>query len=93
MMNCMLAYVCLASFPSYHHWLLFTLKMRTLALSLTAPWSSIRYGKEVPGVDPSCREQFLNDEEFLEVFGMSKAEFAEQPKWRQMAAKKEKELF
>ncbi|CAN0099992.1 unnamed protein product [Ascophyllum nodosum] len=51
------------------------------------------YGKEVEGVDPSCREQYLSDAEFVEVFGMSKAEFAKQAKWKQVAAKKAKELF
>ena len=54
---------------------------------------SRRYGKEVEGVDPSCREQYLSDAEFVEVFGMSKAEFAKQAKWKQVAAKKAKELF
>ncbi|CAN0423941.1 unnamed protein product, partial [Ectocarpus sp. 12 AP-2014] len=44
-------------------------------------------------VDPSCREQYLGDEEFVEVFGMSKADFAKQPKWKQVSAKKAKELF
>ncbi|CAM9687861.1 unnamed protein product, partial [Ectocarpus fasciculatus] len=44
-------------------------------------------------VDPSCREQYLDDKEFVEVFGMSKADFAKQPKWKQVSAKKAKELF
>lgn len=52
-----------------------------------------RYGKEVDGVDPSCREQYLDDTDFMEVFGMSKADFATQPKWKQVSAKKAKELF
>lgn len=44
-------------------------------------------------MDPSCREQYLSDAEFKEVFGMSKAEFAGQPKWKQVSSKKAKELF
>lgn len=44
-------------------------------------------------MDPSCREQYLDDKEFVEVFGMSKSEFASQPKWKQVSAKKAKELF
>lgn len=52
-----------------------------------------RYGKSVDGVDPSCREQYLSDADFKTVFGMGKAEFAQEPKWKQMAAKKAKELF
>ena len=53
----------------------------------------LRYGKEMEGVDPSCREQYLDDKEFVEVFGMSKSEFASQPKWKQLSQKKAKELF
>ncbi|CAN0502590.1 unnamed protein product [Discosporangium mesarthrocarpum] len=45
------------------------------------------------GVDPSCREQYLSDEEFYEVFGMTKADFAAQPKWKQQSQKKSKGLF
>lgn len=52
-----------------------------------------RYGTEVDGVDLSCREQYLDDKEFVEIFGMSKADFAKQPKWKQVSAKKTKELF
>lgn len=61
---------------------------RTLSFS-----DSPRYGKELEGVDPSCREQYLDDKEFVEVFGMSKAAFSAQPKWKQVAARKAKELF
>lgn len=61
---------------------------------LTVPYADLKgYGKEMDGVDPSCREQFLSDTEFNEVFGMSKSDFAAQPKWKQVAAKKAKELF
>ncbi|CAN0324032.1 unnamed protein product, partial [Laminaria digitata] len=50
-------------------------------------------GKEIDGVDPLCREQYLSEAEFKELFGMSKANFATQPKWKQVSAKKSKELF
>ncbi|CAM9327892.1 unnamed protein product, partial [Choristocarpus tenellus] len=50
-------------------------------------------GREVEGVDPSCREQYLSDTEFFEVFGMSKADFLAQPKWKQQSQKKAKSLF
>ncbi|CAM9773741.1 unnamed protein product [Ectocarpus sp. 12 AP-2014] len=61
---------------------------------MTVPYAELKgYGTEVDGVDPSCREQYLGDEEFVEVFGMSKADFAKQPKWKQVSAKKAKELF
>eukprot|EP00752_Nemacystus_decipiens_P014256 g12677.t1 len=60
----------------------------------TVPYADLKgYGNELQGVDPSCREQYLDDKEFVEVFGMSKSEFASQPKWKQVSQKKAKELF
>lgn len=44
-------------------------------------------------MDPSCREQYLDDKDFMEVFGMSKSDFSSQPKWKQVSQKKAKELF
>ena len=46
------------------------------------------------GVDPSRKEQFLEDAVFQKLFGSSKeASFAAQPKWKQSAKKKELGLF
>eukprot|EP00904_Undaria_pinnatifida_P007549 jgi/Undpi1/3924/HiC_scaffold_16.g07292.m1 len=60
----------------------------------TIPYADLKgYGKEIDGVDPLCREQYLSEKEFADVFGMSKASFATQPKWKQVSAKKSKELF
>lgn len=36
---------------------------------------------------------YLSDSEFATVMGVSKAEFADMPKWRQQAKKKEVNLF
>lgn len=44
-------------------------------------------------VDPSHKEQYLNDQEFHDVFKMSKAEFAAMPAWKQANKKKETGLF
>jgi len=44
-------------------------------------------------VDPSMREQYLTDDEFKVVLGMSAADFAKAPKWKQQNLKKAKELF
>jgi len=45
------------------------------------------------GVLPEAKEQALSDKEFQDVFGMSKADFAAQPKWKQTDAKKKHKLF
>jgi len=45
------------------------------------------------GVDATTREQYLSDEAFAAVFGMSKADFAKLPKWKQDKVKKEHKLF
>jgi len=44
-------------------------------------------------VDPSKREQYLNEAEFMKVFKMSKTEFSNQKQWRKNELKKEKKLF
>lgn len=45
------------------------------------------------GVDPSSKEDSLNDADFKEVFGMAKEAFHALPKWKQQNLKKEKGLF
>eukprot|EP00448_Togula_jolla_P023883 CAMPEP_0170592740 /NCGR_PEP_ID=MMETSP0224-20130122/13082_1 /TAXON_ID=285029 /ORGANISM="Togula jolla, Strain CCCM 725" /LENGTH=522 /DNA_ID=CAMNT_0010916659 /DNA_START=60 /DNA_END=1629 /DNA_ORIENTATION=+ len=45
------------------------------------------------GLDPTKREQYLEDAEFSKVFNMSKAEFAKLPKWKQDGEKKKHQLF
>merc|ERR1712167_393634 len=48
---------------------------------------------KLPNVNPSCRELYLNDEDFQSVFKMDKAAFSAQPKWKQANAKKQHGLF
>ncbi|CAH1793788.1 unnamed protein product [Owenia fusiformis] len=45
------------------------------------------------GVDPTCKEQYLSEEEFLEVFGMARADYEKMPKWKQINLKKSTKLF
>lgn len=45
------------------------------------------------GVDPTRKEAYLSDEEFVKVFGMTAHKFVELKKWRQNDLKKSKELF
>lgn len=44
-------------------------------------------------IEAGSRETYLSDASFLTVFGMSKSEFAAQPKWKRDKAKKEHGLF
>jgi len=44
-------------------------------------------------VDPGKREEFLTDAEFLEVLGMDREAWSALPAWKQIAAKRAKNLF
>merc|ERR1711971_418667 len=49
---------------------------------------------ELPeNVDPGKREEFLTDADFLQVLGMDRDAWAQIPGWKQMAAKRAKNLF
>mmetsp|Transcript_96 Transcript_96/g.162 ORF Transcript_96/g.162 Transcript_96/m.162 type:complete len:545 (+) Transcript_96:55-1689(+) len=48
---------------------------------------------KLKGVDPSKREEYLSDDAFKAVFGMSKEEFTKLPKWKRDKLKKEHKLF
>jgi hypothetical protein len=45
------------------------------------------------GVDMTCKESYLSDEEFLQVFKMSRADFNAQRAWRRQLQKKNVGLF
>ncbi|AQL06534.1 Villin-2 [Zea mays] len=47
----------------------------------------------VSGIDHKRRETYLVDNEFETVFGMTKEEFYEQPRWKQELQKKKADLF
>lgn len=49
---------------------------------------------ELPSnVNPERKEEYLLDEDFQDIFGMSREEFNNAPSWRQMILKKNKQLF
>ncbi|KAG7494273.1 advillin-like [Solea senegalensis] len=49
---------------------------------------------ELPeGVDPTQKERHLSDEDFSSVFGITKDDFAQLPRWKQLNVKKEKGMF
>eukprot|EP00602_Paraphysomonas_sp_CaronLab_P000051 CAMPEP_0185028450 /NCGR_PEP_ID=MMETSP1103-20130426/14168_1 /TAXON_ID=36769 /ORGANISM="Paraphysomonas bandaiensis, Strain Caron Lab Isolate" /LENGTH=652 /DNA_ID=CAMNT_0027562875 /DNA_START=12 /DNA_END=1970 /DNA_ORIENTATION=+ len=45
------------------------------------------------GIDVTCKESALLDEDFVNTFGCSKDEFKKWPKWKQIAKRKENGLF
>lgn len=56
------------------------------------PYEELKANK-VPNIDLSRKEEYLNDAEFLSLFGMSRGDFAKIPKWKQSDAKKKVHLF
>uniref|UniRef100_A0ACB8G1X9 Villin-1 n=1 Tax=Sphaerodactylus townsendi TaxID=933632 RepID=A0ACB8G1X9_9SAUR len=50
--------------------------------------------EELPkDVDPSRKEDYLSEDDFSTIFGMSRQEYATLPQWKQQALKKDKGLF
>mmetsp|Transcript_82113 Transcript_82113/g.254944 ORF Transcript_82113/g.254944 Transcript_82113/m.254944 type:complete len:416 (+) Transcript_82113:107-1354(+) len=56
-------------------------------------YDDLKGGLRPPDVDPTCKERYLSEDEFAEVFGMSLAQFAGLPKWKQQNMKKAKDMF
>ena len=55
---------------------------------------SILISEDVPEhVDPSKKEEYLGDAEFLQVLGMDRDQFAALPQWKQVNLKRSKQLF
>ncbi len=50
-------------------------------------------GPQTAGCDASRLHEYLSDAEFRKVFGMSAADFAKMPGWKQADAKKKHRLF
>jgi hypothetical protein len=40
------------------------------------------------GIDVTCKEAYLNDDDFVKVFNKDRAAFAAQPAWRRLMQKK-----
>jgi hypothetical protein len=65
-----------------------------VTLSEFYPLSVLRQGVEWPiNVDPANREKFLSDEEFFQVFKMTKEKFRSLASFERIRLKKEKQLF
>ncbi|XP_036313976.1 advillin isoform X3 [Pipistrellus kuhlii] len=78
-----------------------TADMRSTTLSLN---SEIKYypidvllknqDQELPeDVDPAKKENYLSEQDFVSVFGITRGQFAALPGWKQLQMKKEKGLF
>lgn len=51
-------------------------------------------GSELPeDVDPANKERHLSDDDFNDIFGITKDDFVSLPRWKQLNLKKEKGLF
>nr|XP_060638624.1 villin-like protein [Anolis sagrei ordinatus] len=49
---------------------------------------------ELPeGVDPTQKERYLSDEDFYDIFGKTRDEFYQMPKWKQQNEKKQHGIF
>lgn len=45
------------------------------------------------GIDPTCREDYLSEEDFAKVLECTRDEFKKMPAWKQAQAKKKALLF
>ena len=57
------------------------------------PLEALQSRRPPDGVDPSRREDFLSDEDFWAVFGMTREEFQRLPQWKKMQKKRKASLF
>ena len=53
----------------------------------------LQTNKNLPGVAPHEREQYLNDEDFVLAFGMEREQFERLPPWKQKNMKQAANLF
>ncbi|GAB1295636.1 Advillin [Apodemus speciosus] len=81
-----------------------TTDMKNATLSLNSsesepkhyPVEVLRKGQnqELPeGVDPAKKENYLTEQDFVSVFGITRGQFAALPGWKQLQLKKERGLF
>ncbi|XP_041362840.1 advillin-like [Gigantopelta aegis] len=59
----------------------------------TYSYEELRQKLPPKGVDATCKEKYLSDEEFEKVFNMTKSEFYKKPKWKQIQMRKKTGLF
>lgn len=57
------------------------------------PYEQLKSMRGEDGIDPTCKEDYLNEEEFKSVFKKTRDEYNAMPRWRQTMSKKEVGLF
>jgi advillin len=57
------------------------------------PLDQLQENPPPEGVDVTKKEMYLSDEDFKEVFGMTKDEYMKYPEWKRISMKKEHDLF
>ncbi len=66
----------------------------TCPLPQSFPWKYCRRAQQdTAGCDPARLHEYLSDADFQKTFGMSFADFAKLPGWKQADAKKKHRLF
>eukprot|EP00884_Botryococcus_braunii_P011402 jgi/Botrbrau1/20262/Bobra.31_1s0047.1 len=68
-----------------------TLKHKPLENFL--PYAELQSMTIQDGIDPTQKQNYLSDSDFVEVFKMDRAAFAKLPQWRQLSLKKDRKLF
>lgn len=57
-------------------------------------YESLQAGVKWPrDVDPTCREEYLSEQEFRDVFHMTYQEYLDLPQWKRIRLKKDTDLF
>jgi hypothetical protein len=56
------------------------------------PYAELK-AKTAKGIDPSCREFYLNDDEFNKLFGMNKEKYMNVAEWKKKNLKQKLDLF
>jgi hypothetical protein len=69
------------------------LKKVPSSLQKTFEAATLKEMKGSDGIDPTVKEKYLSDDDFLSLFGMSKDAFAAMPLWRRQQQKKKVGLF
>jgi hypothetical protein len=64
-----------------------------IAVQDTLEFEQLKTMKGIDGIDPTKKETYLSDEQFMEVFGVDKNAFKNMPLWRRQEKKKKVGLF
>ena len=60
---------------------------------IVVAYADLISGSLPTGVDPACKEEYLDEKEFRQLFACDKVAFAALPKWKRDLKKRELNLF